>query len=206
MEPEIPRIIFDSEHGFSQIVVSQVSCSLNVAYSPDWQAQIENGRNYLLGRTPLLFDLLEIAGVHSPHFCGLVTQVQMSSAATDEAIIEHLGQTFLKEVMRANTHDLEVKITKIVSDRYFSNISIGNYRTWSVETPAAGIQRLSRQDAAERGVRILADFNDRYSFNESLEHVTTRSAIGPIINGGLQLALEAIGQIGGRDESINDII
>jgi len=34
LDPEVPRMLFGSEHGFSQIIVSQISLVLNVTYSP----------------------------------------------------------------------------------------------------------------------------------------------------------------------------
>jgi hypothetical protein len=57
LDPEVPRILFDSKHGFSQIVISQINMSLNVSYSSDWQSDIGRGRNYLTERVPTLFDL-----------------------------------------------------------------------------------------------------------------------------------------------------
>jgi hypothetical protein len=203
MDPEVPRIIFDSEHGYSQIVISQVSCSLNVTYSPDWQTQIEQGRSYMLGRAPLLFDLLEIAGVSRPHFCGLVTQVQMSSHVTDETIISHLAQHLLKDKVAADVHDVEVKTTRIVSEQFFNNITIGNYRIWTIEAANTGVYTLARHRATDRGVRIISDFNDRYSFNEQPNYNTTRAIAEAVIQGGLTSAQQAVSQIGASHESIN---
>lgn len=39
LDSEIPRIIFGSRHGFSQVIVSQINMTLNVTYSPDWQTR-----------------------------------------------------------------------------------------------------------------------------------------------------------------------
>ena len=202
IDPEVPRIIFDSEHGYSQIVFSQISCSLNVAYSPGWQTQIENGRNYLLGRAFLLFDLLEIASVRNPYFCGLVTQAQMATEQPDASIVAHLAHKLLKNEAVSDVHDLELKTTKIVSEQYFSNITVSNYRTWSIEGAAAGVQGLSRQSATERGVRIVSDFNDRYSFNERPNYSTARTDVETIIHSGLMSTQQAMSQIGGSHESV----
>src|SRR4051794_20050190 len=50
LEPEAPRIIFNSSHSYSQIVISQISITMNVNYSPEWQVNADLRRNYLLER------------------------------------------------------------------------------------------------------------------------------------------------------------
>jgi len=77
MDPEIPRLIFGSRHGFSQIVFSQIGLSLNVDYSPDWQLDVSKGRQYLLERAPVLFDLLSILDNIKPFFSGLTTKIRL---------------------------------------------------------------------------------------------------------------------------------
>ena len=45
VDPEIPRLMFGSRHGFSQLILSQVGLTLHVTYSPDWQVDVSKGRH-----------------------------------------------------------------------------------------------------------------------------------------------------------------
>src|SRR5215213_5074766 len=58
--PEVPRIIFESEHRYSQIVISQVSIALNVTYSVDYQIDATKRNPYLVERINSLFALLDL--------------------------------------------------------------------------------------------------------------------------------------------------
>lgn len=184
LDPEVPRMIFGSEHGFSQIIVSQVTLVLNVTYSPDWQIDISKGRQYLFERVPILFELLDILKGEKPHFCGLSTRVYLSTKAEDKEVIEHLEKLFLKNSMNS-IYDVQLKITNVLSQRFFSNITIQNYRSWKLEGPRQGVVRLPQNEVSDHGIEISGDFNDRYAFNENKKFYTSRENAEAIIEGGL---------------------
>lgn len=197
LDPEVPRMLFGSEHGFSQIVVSQVTLVLNVTYSPDWQIEISKGRQYLFERVPILFELLDILKGEKSYFCGLSTRVHLSTEAKDEEIIEHLNKIFLKKNSIHSMYDLQLKITTILSGRIFSNITIQNYRTWKIEGSRQEIIRLPKNDASDRGIEIAGDFNDRYAFNENKDYYTSRENAETIIDGGLEEIKKMIKKVEG---------
>jgi hypothetical protein len=186
MDAEFPRIIFGSRHGFSQIVISQVSCSLNVAYSPDWQLDPTKGRTYLLERVPLLFDILRIANINRVSFSGVTTHVHLPSSEDDTTVIAHVCRKLLASQETNDVHDVEIKRTYVVDGKYFNNIVISNYRTWNIDSLSTGILSLSRDRASEKGIRIIGDFNDRYSFNETEGYNSRKSLIETIITQGFQ--------------------
>jgi hypothetical protein len=177
-------MIFGSEHGFSQIIVSQVTLVLNVTYSPDWQIDISKGRQYLFERVPILFELLDILKGEKPYFCGLSTRVHLSTKAEDRKIIEHLEKLLLRNSMNS-IYDLQLKIAYVLSQRFFSNITLQNYRSWKLEGPRQGILRLPQNEASDQGIEISGDFNDRYAFNENKDYNTSRENSEEIIEGGL---------------------
>jgi len=182
----VPRIIFGSEHGFSQIIISQISFALNVKCSPDWQLDINLGRKYLIGKAPLLFNLLSISGASNAFFCGLSTQVHISSSKSEEDVISHLVHKFLKDEYVQQFHDLEIKRTHGLEQRFFSNITISNFRVFEVEAGASGILGLSRDKTVDKGVSVLGDFNDRYSFNENNTYRTQKNHAEVIIIKGIE--------------------
>jgi len=194
LDPEVPRMLFGSEHGFSQIIVSQVTLVLNVTYSPDWQIDISKGRQYLFERVPILFELLDILKGEKPHFCGLSTRVHLSTKTEDKEIIEHLEKLFLKNSMNS-IYDVQLKITNVLSQRFFSNITVQNYRSWKLEGPRQGVLRFPQNEVSDHGIEISGDFNDRYAFNEKNEYYTSRENAEAIIEGALNEIKKIIIQV-----------
>lgn len=197
LDQEIPRMIFGSEHGFSQIVVTQINLVLSVNYSPDWQEEIAKGKEYLEERVPLLFTLLSLLGDVKPSFCGLTNVARIKSDAGETDIFKHLSEVLLKEQDITNLHDINLKISEVKDDHFFSNITIQNYRTWSLGAPEAGVPRLSRKDAIESGIEVIGDFNDRYIYNEIKEYNTGLEIAGHIIEKGIKEINEKIERIRG---------
>jgi hypothetical protein len=185
LDPEVPRMLFGSEHGYSQIIVSQVSLVLNVTYSPDWQKDISKGRQYLFDRVPILFELLDVLKGEKPYFCGLSTRVRLSTRAEDKEIIGHLQKLFLKNSMNSIYYDVQLKITNVLAKHFFSNMTLQNYRSWKLEGPQKGIIRFPQNESSDRGIEISGDFNDRFAFNENQDYYTSRENAEAIIKGGL---------------------
>jgi len=184
MDPEVPRLIFGSIHGFSQIIVSQIALTLNVTYSPDWQFEISQGRQYLLERAPVLFALLSILDDVKPFFSGLTTRVHLPTSADDGAILQHLQSLRSAPEPTAHLHDITVKVTTMHNDRFYSNMTVQNYRRWKIQEATPQLERLARSQASERGIEIIGDFNDRYAFNEKADYFSTPDIVQEIIDGG----------------------
>jgi hypothetical protein len=197
LDPEVPRMIFGSKHGFSQIIVSQISFALNVNYSPDWQTDREKRKDYLIRRIPTLFQLLGISGISDPCFCGLTTQFRLvGKDVSDEDIIVHLARLYLKDESVQNYHDLQIKKTEVLEDKFFSNVTVKNYRSWKFQGTIPGILRLARTDANERGIEIIVDFNDRYIFNENNSYYTNEDTAAIIIQNGMNETDKIVDHIG----------
>jgi hypothetical protein len=173
--PSGPAIFFSSQHGHSQILVTSSSAVLNVAYSEDWQTRQDEGRQYLKARVPLLFDVLETLDSRNALFCGSQTRVQMPSTLEDEEIAAFVAERFTKGTESNRVHDVIVKVTSIVEDLFFNNLTVQNYRSFNLPLFQPSLIRLSRKNAAERGIEITNDFNNRYAFNEDKSFHMDRS-------------------------------
>jgi hypothetical protein len=203
LDPEIPRMIFGSKHGFSQVIISQINMTLNVTYSPDWQTDIDKGRGYLKERVSALYVLLSAFGNVPVYFAGLTTRaispVNVSESDLLQTVYRRIAQPRLTS---EGIHDINFRMTTIVEDKYFNNISVKNYRTWKLQDGFEGLPRLSRTSADEWGIEIIGDFNDRYSFNELTDYVSSEDVAGAIIDSGLdqiQIAYKSIRENGGAD-------
>lgn len=168
-------LVYQSQHGHSQIVIEPNSATLNVVYSPNWQTAVDRAQGYVEERSHLLFDLLTVAHAESPLFCGSVTRARLTATtASDEDIARFAAQLFAPKVDPETAHDVLFRSTNLVDGTYFNNITIQNYRDWTIGLPPIGVMRLSRYQAAGRGIEIVGDFNSRYAFNEGVEFSVTK--------------------------------
>ncbi|MCX5974902.1 MAG: hypothetical protein NTU59_09620 [Coprothermobacterota bacterium] len=183
LDPEVPRLIFGSVHGYSQIVITQINVSLNVTYSSEWQADIQMGRGYLLERIPLLFSLLSILSNPAPLFVGLTTSVHIKAQVHEKGLLDFLLDKF--SWPRGKTlMDFRLRWSKVVAGKYYSNITVENYRRWAEEDGM--IRPLSRKKTSEIGIKIVGDFNDRHSFNELEEYHSSVEQTRIIVEQGIQ--------------------
>ncbi len=189
-DPEIPRMIFSSKTGYSQIVISQVSIALNVQYSNDFQIDISKGRTYLFERVPTLFQLLSKLNTGA-NYCGFATIVNLPCDRDDTTIIDHLITKFLKNIDDTDIYDAQFKTTKQIDKLFFSNITVANYRGWKTGVPQKNA-RFSEVDVVERGVQVVGDYNDRYAYNEKKGYSSGNTKFKPIIENGLEAVAQMI--------------
>lgn len=193
-DPEVPRLVFSSKTGYSQIIISQISIALNIQYSNDFQIDISKGRAYLFERVPTLFQLLGKLSI-SANYCGFATVVHLPSDRDDKAIVDHLVAKFLTNLDVVDTYDAQFKTTKLVDRTFFSNISVQNYRAWKLgAVPQQGL-RVSEENITGRGVQIAGDYNDRYAYNEKKGYSSGKDKVKPIIEGGLEAIAQMISRI-----------
>ena len=200
LDPEMPRLIFGSLHGFSQIIVTQIGMTLNVAYSPDWQADISKGKIYMLERTQVLFCLHEILKTIPIYFSGFITRVRIQTSLGEKDLIEHLKNFFSTNPTKGELYDINVKHTEVIKGRFFNNISIQNYRSGEISNKSQSVPRFATNKATERGMEILGDFNDRYMFNKKEEYISDSKIAGQIIDEGYYQIENTIKEIRGKQK------
>jgi len=197
-DPSVPRAVLESKHGYSRIVVSQVNIALHVNYSEDWQLDEGKRVQYLLDRTPVLFDLVKSIGVEEPLYSGLMTHVRLVADADDSQVLGRLGEIFLRDFEAEETFDVQVKMTRVVEKRFFSNLTVKNCRIWDNPEEQGSIPRLRENAAIERGVEVIGDFNDRYAFNEEQGYSCKQGEASIIIQRGLKEAESMVMTIRGE--------
>lgn len=130
--------------------------------------------------------MLDISGISTPCFCGLTTQIHLvGKDIDDEATTMRLANLYLKDNSLQPFHDLQIKKTYVIDNRFFSNIIVKNYRLWQTGETISGITRPARSDVHEHGIEITVDFNDRYVFNESKTYHTDENTAITIIQAGM---------------------
>jgi hypothetical protein len=178
---EAPRLLFSSRHGFSQVVVSRLTASLNIGYSADFQTDASARDAYVRERIPLVFDAAAALSGGRLLFCGLTSRILMRVPTdSDEEVITKICEATLT-VKHSAIFDIAVKRTYALRSRFFANVSVQNYRGWSGPPSESPIPRMAAKLAQERGVELLLDVNDRYAFNEDATYATSREAASEIL-------------------------
>jgi hypothetical protein len=194
--PEIPRIVFTSKTGYSQIAISQVNIALIAQYSEDFQLEIAKGRKYLVERVPMLFQILAKLSI-PVSYCGFATVVNLRSDQGLTAITKHLAAQFLqgKSIGTDNIYDAQFKTTHVIDESFFSNMTVSTYQGWPEGTaPQHGV-RISDENAVERGIQVVGDYNDRYAFNEKKGYHSGKNKLETIIDGGLAAVAQMITKV-----------
>ena len=172
-------LVFVSKHGFSKIIVSQRKITLNVSYSKAYQNDFQKGKQYIIERMPLLFELLNVIDRMKPRSCGLVTQVRISSNANINAMIYHVHHLFLKNISSADLSEIQLKMTKVISDQFLSSITLRNYR---IDKSQREIQSYSNTNAVEWGIAVDGDY--RYVFSRQEKYLLDLNLANKIVDYG----------------------
>lgn len=163
-EPEFPRIMFNANSGYSSITVSQVAIAFTVNYSEDWQRDPNKCVEYLKQRTSTLFKLLEKIKINIT-FVGIGTKIRLGSRANDGAeVMKALRTLVAPDFEVADPIEMSVRVSNGVDNKYFNNIVISSYASWTTEVAATG--RFSQGSRTETGVELTGDYNSRFAFNE----------------------------------------
>lgn len=171
LEPAVPRVVFPSKNGHSQVSVSQVAVSLNVRYSEDWQEDRARAIEYLVERIPLVFRLVEVGGIHEKSFVGFQARVHLECQGA-ESPAEILQSLLLQRTALSGEglHEVQVRTSRVVGNQFFDNRVVQDYKTWPGQPPSEHTP-LPSSLALSRGIAIATDMNDRYAFNEGIERV-----------------------------------
>lgn len=163
LDPEIPRIVISSKHGFSIIQISQISLTMHVRYSPDYQTNHAKIRTYLDERLPKLFDIVNILDV-KPLFCGLTGELRLLSNFSEQEMHDFALQKFNYLRFNPDIYDFELKTTHIHAETFFANIALSNYRERQRYTDGLEPASFIDNSVIRTGFLINGDFNDRYAF------------------------------------------
>jgi hypothetical protein len=152
-----------------------------VNFSPDYQVNGELRQTYLASKVPLMFELLKICNIEAPSFIGHSFRIRIESVdATDEQIIQKLTRLLLKNQEYTSLIDLEVKRTEVIEEKYYSNITVSNYREWH-EDSSQGVVRRPYESALGRGIQVTSDYNDRYAYNTNVNYFSSQETAIEII-------------------------
>jgi hypothetical protein len=174
LDPQVPRLVFQSLGGHSQLVVSQVSIAFTVVYDGAWTTDPSKRLDYLRERVPLVYDLCEVAQV-KPVFTGLTGRVRLASDATDADVLARLTNVLGIKNVPADLSEVSLRLSAVVDGRFFNNITVQSYREWQADD-ASSVGPMPAAKALSRGVELIHDLNDRFAYNEHSDYETSQAA------------------------------
>ncbi|TCV97730.1 hypothetical protein EC912_101747 [Luteibacter rhizovicinus] len=193
--PDVPRIIFNSINGFSNIAVTQTAMALTVSYSEDWQGDRAKCVSYLKRRAHVLFDMVGKLEV-LPGFVGVGTRLRVMSDANDAVeVMAALRRLVAPDLNLANASEIMVRFSNNINNIYFDNATVSNAVVWPDGIFASGRFPISSRLAV--GLEILGDFNNRLAYNEDVSHIATLDAGLAMIDAGAGTVYGLAGRFGG---------
>ncbi|MDQ0154231.1 hypothetical protein [Robertmurraya andreesenii] len=162
---EIPRISTTSHNGHSQLNISLSNTQLITNYDDTFQGKWENCLTYVEDRVNTLYNVLGNYANEGYFFSGLTTEIVFETLTDKEPIkdpINLIKSKFINIDTNTNPHDIEQKITFVIEEEYYVNITFKNLRVYeglNIQSPG-----MLRNEKAHYLVCVL-DINDRYGFN-----------------------------------------
>lgn len=174
VEPALPRISMQAINGHSTISFSQISVDFIVNYDENFNSNYDLCEEYLNSRLLLILNSLEKLSIDQVLYLGISTRFE-SHYNSDKEIINNLTNKLLKLNYEDQVYDLSHKVTFIEDDTYFTNLEIGNYRTYNLNTlgvPIMEFVSFEKLKLEKQGLFVNLDINSRYHYNITGKYTT----------------------------------
>lgn len=187
IEPNYPRIIFRAKNGHSIISISQVSIILEIIY--DENISLSEKIGYLKERCKLIEEIIDKSKV-SLNFVGLATVVTIPT--TQKESISIIQKKYMRENKVENYEDIGYRKTIIIDNKFYSNISIENYKEWEDLNYFGEVVKMPNKNIKECGIKLFVDLNDRYSFNENESYLSNIKITEEIIKKSFEIVRDEV--------------
>ncbi|MED1202570.1 hypothetical protein [Heyndrickxia acidicola] len=175
---EIPRIHANSHHGHSELNVSLDRLSFVTNYDErfsEWKQHHTYLSERIFPMTSIIKDLVNNQFLYS----GLTTDILVEEVA--EEPIKHIFNKFLNFQTNSNPYDCNLKLTYVLKDKYYLNLTISNIRWYS----GSGNPELALPaylEEAGRGIILNLDINDRYAYNYKKGYTSKSEEVDEILD------------------------
>lgn len=198
LDPEIPRMIFSSRAGHSQILVSQLAITFNANYSADWAAEPDKCLNYLLSKIEMLFKIAHVGWEGSqPRFSGVVTTFQIGTNTASEAVGVIAPSFAESEKLIKEAGEVSYRWSLASDNRYYNNISVSTLvkLRGTIQGSVDSIPKFNEKTVAGYGVEVNGDFNDRLAYNMQDAYVSDETIARSLATTGFQKTCEVVASL-----------
>ncbi|MFJ7755670.1 hypothetical protein ACQKGI_19895 [Peribacillus muralis] len=173
---EIPRIQSTSHNGHSNLNISLNNAQLVTNFDGDYNTNVNAALSYLEERVYTVANMLEKYTNGIFLFSGLTTEVIFKK----EHPVEHMIDTFFKHspTKGSSLHEVNLKTTQIVDDKYYANISISNERTYEGQVSGfEDVVSFADLELKQHSLKVTLDINDRHGFNTQKNYTSSISEV-----------------------------
>ncbi len=181
---DIPRIVASSKNGHTQMTISlnnlQIQTNFDENYSSNWEQCCE----YINKRVNSLFPFMEehilMEGFLYSGFSATLIFEDIKNPS------EHIFEHFFKFKTENKLSDIGCKLTFLIEDTFYVNISLNNFKLMNSGTNKINFDK--------EVLGVVVDVNDRYKYNKSPDYrsdKTTSLKIIEIVSNIIKNKIEA---------------
>lgn len=180
VQSEVPRIIAQTKQGHSVLNLALTVASFTTNYTESYVSDWNKCRDYLNERCSDIYKLVDHMTGQNHTFVGLITNIEVDGL--DENGLETLKKSLLGEGRFKNDlYDLSAKLTYVLKDRYYINLTLQNLREFGAQQYSNGRTCIISENEKKHSVSVSIDVNDRYAANHSVEYQSGRDAFDEIL-------------------------
>lgn len=163
VNPELPRIIFNSKNGHSNIQISQISITLNIIYDDKFCFNVDRCFSYIQERINLINQIMNKLSILKFCYCGLT---HITAEILDNPV-SILSEKFNITTKSNIIYQIQQCTTEISQQKFFINKNIQSYEK-EKNIDFREINELKHfsnlQIPKERGILRSWDINNRYEY------------------------------------------
>ena len=201
--PEIPRMIFSSRGGHSQILVSQVGLNFTANYSPDWATDPKRCLDYLLSKVDMLFEIAAAGWEDSPlpAFTGVTTACWIKTNSVAESIRLIAPKFCEANSLVDDANELSYRWSLNVDGKFYDNIAVstGTQLKAGPSTIVDSIPRFNEKTIEGYGLEIVGDYNDRLAYNNQITFASDATNAKQMIKTSFERTLAIVESFANRE-------
>lgn len=196
IQDDVPRIISNSNDGYSKIILSKINCSVSANFDDDWSNDWIKCMQYFencISTAKEIAATLETDDKLMLKFLGITTKLFYDS---NDAV--HLLENHIINAQLNNICDIDLQVTQVIQDRYYINIRIANSRLFDNNINPLSCGFL--ENNYTNGICVTIDINNRYAFSKGLTRDKECNLIEiETIKSLLQETIESLPEIFGKE-------
>jgi len=179
---EAPRIIIESKHGYSKILVFPTKIQLITTYDQNFRNDPDKVFNYYINHSYELLNAFETILKNTRLlYCGTVINIKID--VNVDNIVDHLSEVFLKTNEISKLYDINLRFVYPYKNTYFLNFHISNIREYnrkqnaSIDQSIKHSPSLSLFNKLKDGISLKLDFNNRLEYNNNANYEFSKDNI-----------------------------
>ena len=176
---EIPRISANSRFGHSSLNISLNTAQYTVNYDENYNRDIDKCFEYMKKHVKEVFKSIASATSEDYLFTGLTLEILLDDINKEDPV-DIITKRFYSIESPNKPFDISNRVTYVLEDKYYINISVSNIRSYKGMSPNSINQLIGLQQISN-DICINLDINDRYAFNYKKYYKSSEKELDKIL-------------------------